>query len=93
MAMPLIHCRIRAHAVEIAFACDVVEPDAFGTIYDEIEGMVIMRAIAILERYELFCSILNIVHDFPCAPRVFTSEPKDRRGANACVPGTLVRLS
>jgi hypothetical protein len=46
-----------------------------------------VRAIAILKRYQLFGSChpelvegRNIVHDFPCAPRVFTSRRPWEKG-------------
>jgi hypothetical protein len=78
MTVALVNGGIRANAVEIPFSGDVVKPNAVGALNDEIERMIVVGSIAIFQLDEFVCCRpervegLNIVHDFPCAPRVFT---------------------
>ena len=71
MAMPLIYGGIRADTIQVSLSVYVVEPDALRTLDNQIERMIVMSAIAILECDELPCIVLNVMHDVPCAPRVF----------------------
>jgi hypothetical protein len=45
----LIHRGIRSQAIEVTFALDVIDPDAFGALDDYVERMVVMSAIVVLE--------------------------------------------
>jgi len=42
MAVPLVHCRIRGQAVEIALAVGVIYPNALSTLDDYVERVVVM---------------------------------------------------
>ncbi len=62
-----------------------------GAVNDEIERMIVVRPVAILLRDEVFGRIANVLHCFPCAPRVFTPNraagaPPARRTAGALAP-------
>jgi hypothetical protein len=49
MTVALIHRGIRSQAIEVTFALDVIDPDAFGALDDYVERMIVMSAIVVLE--------------------------------------------
>jgi hypothetical protein len=53
MTVSLIYRGIRGQAVEVAFAFDVIQPYAFGTFDDYVEGMIIMSAILVFQLDEV----------------------------------------
>ncbi len=50
--MALIHRGVRAHAIEVAFTRDVIQPYAFSTIDDDVQRMIVVGAVSLFERYE-----------------------------------------
>jgi len=74
MAVPLIDRRICAYAIEITLTVTVEKPNALRPLDDEIERLVIMRAIAFLELDEcgsVAIDVLNCRIAVPSALRAF----------------------
>ena len=56
MAVSLVHRRIRRQAIEIALAFDVVDPNAFGALDDDVERMIVVSAKLLFE-FDEFLSV------------------------------------
>jgi hypothetical protein len=61
MAMPLIDCRIRSQAIQIALAFDVVNSDSLGALYDDIEGVIVVRSVFFFQ-FDQFLGMTCVHH-------------------------------
>src|SRR5262249_54904279 len=81
MTVSLIDGRVGADAVEIFFSVDVPQPYAFGAIDDEVQRMIVMRAVAFFEGDEIAGTFREYRHRMLSnAPRVFTAGRAGPRG-------------
>jgi hypothetical protein len=53
VAVALIDCGVGGEEVEVTAAFDIVDPDAGGALDDDVERLVVVRAVLILERNEV----------------------------------------
>ncbi len=53
VTVTLIDGGVRGEAVEVAFAFDVVDPDAAGALDDYVEGLVVLVAVLLLKLDEM----------------------------------------
>ena len=66
MAVARIERRVGADAIEIAFAGNVGQPNAFRPRDDEIERRIVVSAVALLARDQLARSLREEMHRSPC---------------------------
>ena len=54
MAVSLIDGGIGAQEIQIFFSLDIPHPDTLGFFYDDIQGVVVVRAVKVFEKDKIF---------------------------------------